>query len=164
MLWSCHTCWNLCLWCSAYTGSLSSCLVLICLSSTCLSSKCLSSTCLSGENTQPFTWLSCLIFFNRNFLSVSLFMENLKPFPIYTKLLLGNSSVSRTLGLLSRVTPLHALHRRNTENSKQIFPEKELRSFSPYFHIHVSVRELYIPTNSLPILLQENMWTDSGNI
>jgi len=30
--------------------------------------------------------------------------------------------------------------------------------------IHVSVSDLYIPTISLPILLQENMWTDPGNI
>ncbi len=32
--------------------------------------------------------------------------------------------------------------------SKQIFPEKELRGLSPNFHI----------------LMQENMWTDPGNI
>jgi hypothetical protein len=31
-----------------------------------------------------------------------------------------------------------ALQRHNTENSKQIFPEKELRGLSPNFHIHVS--------------------------
>jgi hypothetical protein len=49
------------------------------------------------------------------------------------------------------------LQRDNTENSKQIFPEKELRS-------HVSVNDLYIPRIGLPILLQENMWTDPGNI
>jgi hypothetical protein len=47
------------------------------------------------------------------------------------------------------------LQRTNTENSKQIFPEKELRSHSPLFHIHVSVSDLYIPTINLPILLQE---------
>ncbi len=57
-----------------------------------------------------------------------------------------------------------SLQRHNTKNSKQIFPEKELRSHSPNFHIHVSVSELYIPTIDLPILLQENMWTDPGNI
>jgi hypothetical protein len=39
----------------------------------------------------------------------------------------------------------------------------ELRCHSPNFHIHVSVRDLYIPTIGLPILLQENMWPDSGN-
>jgi hypothetical protein len=44
--------------------------------------------------------------------------------------------------------------RHNNENSKQIFPEKELRGASPNFHIHVSVSNLYIPV--LPILLQEN--------
>jgi hypothetical protein len=32
------------------------------------------------------------------------------------------------------------------------------------FHIHVSVVDLHIPTIGLPILLQENMWTDPGNI
>jgi hypothetical protein len=58
-----------------------------------------------------------------------------------------------------------ALQRRNTENSKQMFPEKELSGLSPNFHIHVSVSDLYIPTIDLPILLlHENMWTVPGNI
>jgi hypothetical protein len=30
--------------------------------------------------------------------------------------------------------------------------------------IRVSVSDLYIPMIHLPILLQENMWTDSGNV
>ena len=50
------------------------------------------------------------------------------------------------------------MERHNTENSKQIFPEKELRCLSPNFHIHVSVSELYIPTIDLPILLQDRSW------
>jgi hypothetical protein len=56
------------------------------------------------------------------------------------------------------------LKRHNTENSKQIF--QELRGHSPNFHNHVSVSDLYIPTIGLPILLQENKWTDGdpGNI
>ncbi len=33
----------------------------------------------------------------------------------------------------------------NTENWKQMVPEKELRGVSPNFHIHVSVSHLYIP-------------------
>ncbi len=45
-----------------------------------------------------------------------------------------------------------------------MFPEKELRGFSPNFHIHVSVSYLYISTIGRPILLQENMWTDPRNI
>jgi hypothetical protein len=45
--------------------------------------------------------------------------------------------------------------RTNTKNWKQIFPEKELRSQSPNFHIHVSVSDLYIPMIDLPIMLQE---------
>jgi hypothetical protein len=36
-----------------------------------------------------------------------------------------------------------------------ILPEKEFRSHSPNFQIHVSVSSLYIPTIDLPILLQE---------
>jgi hypothetical protein len=47
------------------------------------------------------------------------------------------------------------LQRNNTENLKQIFPEKELRGHSPNFHIHVSVSNLHIPTMDLAILLQE---------
>jgi hypothetical protein len=59
----------------------------------------------------------------------------------------------------------NALKRHNTKYSKKIFPEKELRVLlSPNFHIHVSVNDLYNPTIDLPILLQENMWNDLGNI
>jgi hypothetical protein len=43
-------------------------------------------------------------------------------------------------------------------------PEKEVRSLSRNFHIHVSVSDLYIPTIGLPILLQENMWTDPVSV
>ncbi len=77
-----------------------------------------------------------------------------------------------------------ALQRTNTENSKQILPDKELRGPSPNFHFHVSVSNLYIPMLDLPILLQEicvcerfihsharsaysaagNMWDDPWNI
>jgi hypothetical protein len=46
-----------------------------------------------------------------------------------------------------------ALQRTNTENSKQIFPEKELRGHTPSFHIHVS--DLYITMVNRTILLQE---------
>jgi hypothetical protein len=46
--------------------------------------------------------------------------------------------------------------RLNTESSKQIFPEKELRGRSPNSYIHVSVSDLFLPTIGLPILLQDN--------
>jgi|LakMenE01Jun11ns_1017448.scaffolds.fasta_scaffold9151048_1 hypothetical protein len=61
------------------------------------------------------------------------------------------------LNTLTAVRPTReaTLQISNTENSKQIFPEKELRSHIPNFHIHVSVSDLYIPTMDLPILLQE---------
>jgi hypothetical protein len=59
-----------------------------------------------------------------------------------------------------------ALQRTNADNSKQLFPEKELRGHSPNFHIHVSVSDLYIPTIDLPIYSATgNMWwTYPGNI
>jgi hypothetical protein len=47
---------------------------------------------------------------------------------------------------------LYASQRHNTENSKQIFPEKELRGYSPNSYIHVSVSDLYITLIGLPIL------------
>ncbi len=51
-----------------------------------------------------------------------------------------------------------------TQNSKQIFPEKELCGHSPNSYIHVSMSDLYIPLIGLPILLQENTWTKRGNM
>jgi hypothetical protein len=50
-----------------------------------------------------------------------------------------------------------ALQRHNTENAKQLFPEKKLLGISSNFHINVSVSDLYIPTIGQPILLQENV-------
>jgi hypothetical protein len=49
----------------------------------------------------------------------------------------------------------HALQRKNTEISKQIFSEKEYRVLGPNFHIHASVSDLYIPMIGLLILLEE---------
>jgi hypothetical protein len=55
------------------------------------------------------------------------------------------------------------LQRHNTENSKQIFPGKELRSLSPNSYIHVSVSDLYFPLIGLPFMLQENRLAEGGN-
>ncbi len=52
----------------------------------------------------------------------------------------------------------------NTENSKQIFPGKELCGYSLNSYIQVSVSSLYIPLIGLPILLQENRWAERGNL
>jgi hypothetical protein len=57
-------------------------------------------------------------------------------------------------------TWLAALQRQNAENLKQIFPEKEYRGLSPNFHIHVSVSELYIPTNGSACSAGGNMYVD----
>jgi hypothetical protein len=40
----------------------------------------------------------------------------------------------------------HIYHAHNTENSKQTFPEKELRGLRPNFYMHVSVSDLYFFT------------------
>jgi hypothetical protein len=44
------------------------------------------------------------------------------------------------------------------------FSQEGIARPQSHFHIHVSVSDLYIPRIGLPILLQENMWTDPGNI
>jgi hypothetical protein len=54
------------------------------------------------------------------------------------------------------------LQRHKTEILNQMFPEKELRGYSPNSYIHVSVIDLYVPLIGLPILLQENRWTEHG--
>jgi hypothetical protein len=63
--------------------------------------------------------------------------------------------LSRISHELVRSLATRAQQRKNAENLKQIFPEKEYRGLSPNFHIHVSVSELYIPTMGLPFLLEE---------
>ncbi len=47
-----------------------------------------------------------------------------------------------TFPKLKRHITLCALQRKNAENLKQVFPEKEYRGLSPNFHIHVSMSEL----------------------
>jgi hypothetical protein len=59
----------------------------------------------------------------------------------------GNSRMAARSALFQVSRHLFiALQRHNTDNSKQIFPEKELGGHSPNFHIHVSLSDLYIPT------------------
>jgi hypothetical protein len=54
---------------------------------------------------------------------------------------------------------INSLQRHDTENSKQIFPEKELRGLSPNFHIPVSVSDLYIATiYSAPVKYVDRSW------
>jgi hypothetical protein len=43
-----------------------------------------------------------------------------------------------------------------------LFPKHNYNVLSPNFHIHISVRDLYIPRIGLPILLQPNRQTDPG--
>jgi hypothetical protein len=47
---------------------------------------------------------------------------------------------------------------------KLIIPKQNYNVQSPSSYTHISVRDLYISRISLPILLQGNMWTDTGNI
>jgi hypothetical protein len=58
----------------------------------------------------------------------------------------------------------HGVGPHRTANSKQIFPEKELRALSPNFRIHVSVSDLYIPNDRSGYFDTKNMLTDPGNI
>ncbi len=47
---------------------------------------------------------------------------------------------------------------------KLLFPKQNYNVLSPSSYTHISVRDLYISRIGLPILLQENMWTNPGNI
>ncbi len=58
---------------------------------------------------------------------------------------------------------LHALQRNNTENSVQIFPEKESRGDSPNFPINVCERFIY-SHDQYAYSAAGNMWTDPVNI
>ncbi len=47
---------------------------------------------------------------------------------------------------------------------KLLLPKQNYNVLSPSSCTHISVRDLYKSRFGLPILLQENMWTDPGNI
>jgi hypothetical protein len=47
---------------------------------------------------------------------------------------------------------------------KLLFPKQNYNVLSPSSNTPISVRDLYISRICLPIPLQENMWTDPGNI
>jgi hypothetical protein len=68
-------------------------------------------------------------------------------------------SGTRSFSLSYSCFPRHC-----NEKNAYVFPEKELRGLSPNFHIHVSVRDLYIPGIGPQIFLQQNRQTDPGNI
>ncbi len=117
--------------------------------------------------SQPNCTLS-LVFFN-SFYFVERILRSLnilRQIPSY-----NNWSVlfylvyGKSLPIGCRVCTPYTAKTHNTENLKQIFPKKELRGLRPNFHIQVSVSYIYmyIPTNGLPILLQENRWTDPRN-
>jgi hypothetical protein len=57
---------------------------------------------------------------------------------------------------------LHCVHCK--ENPFYEFLFWELRGLNPNFHIHVYVRDLYIPGIGPYISLQQNRQTDPGNI
>jgi hypothetical protein len=57
-----------------------------------------------------------------------------------------------------------ALHRHNTENSREKNSQKmKFNGYRSNSCIHVFVSDLNIPLIVLPILLQENWWTERGN-
>ncbi len=50
------------------------------------------------------------------------------------------------------------------QEMKLLFPKQNYNILSLSSYTNVSVRDLYISRIGLPILLQENMWTDPGNL
>ncbi len=60
--------------------------------------------------------------------------------------------------LSKKVCFYYTLQRHCAEKSKKIFPEMKLRGPVPNSYIHVSVRGLFVPTISPPVLLQHNRW------
>ncbi len=72
-------------------------------------------------------------------------------FPTYS--LIEDQAVSTLYSKIYASGPCNVeLQRRNTENVKRIFPEKELQGLKTNFHSHVSVIKLYTPTIGLSIL------------
>jgi hypothetical protein len=65
----------------------------------------------------------------------------------------GTTTICPTCGggMPSGMLSTPALQTTNTENSEQIFLEKELRGHSPNFHIHVCVWAIYIFPQSICI-------------
>ncbi len=51
---------------------------------------------------------------------------------------------------------------RNKTLQSSLFPKQNYYVLSPNLHIHVSVSDFIYFQD--PILLQENMWTDPGNV
>ncbi len=47
---------------------------------------------------------------------------------------------------------------------KLLFPKQNYNLLPLSSYTHMSVRDLYISRIGLPIMLQENMWTNPGNI
>ena len=66
--------------------------------------------------------------------------------------------------VVNRRITVNAIAIHCTANPRQIFPEIKLHSLVPNFHIHVSVSDLYILRISLHVFLQQNKWTNRGNI
>ncbi len=66
-------------------------------------------------------------------------------------------------GVLTSYLFLCITARHSTENSKQIFPEKELRGSVPLpVSTFMCLWAIYVPAIGLPILLLENMGTEPG--
>jgi hypothetical protein len=61
-------------------------------------------------------------------------------------------------------TQSYMLYIHCNENPIYVFLFWELHGLSLNFHVHVSVRDLYIPRIGPHIFLQQNMQTDPGNI
>jgi hypothetical protein len=90
---------------------------------------------------------------------------NSNGYPVYIYISFDHLPLSQLIYHYAQtLLPVYTLQRHNNENSKQIFPGKELRGYSPNSYIHVSVSDLYIPLIGLPVLLKDNRWAERGNV
>jgi hypothetical protein len=69
-------------------------------------------------------------------------MDSVLAMPMPAKCLTNQLLKTTHWFTLHVILPATTLQGTNTENLKQIFPEKELRGQSPNFHMHVSVSNL----------------------
>ncbi len=80
----------------------------------------------------------------------------------------SGDTIDRRNALAIRIKDVkRSLQRTYTEIRKKYSHKRKFPGNGPIpnsMHIRVSVSDLYIHTIGLPILLQENMWTDPGNI
>ncbi len=110
------------------------------------------------------TIIPIAIFFNKQFIVKVFLKEYVQTVGVLASTTGPSKSDARSY---SEVLQWYTMYTAKTQYRKfeTNIPRKGNAGLRPNFHIpHVSVSYLYIPRIGLPILLQENTWTESGNI